>query len=160
MLKKVILLSILSLFILTVFVLAEEKAAPVSSMKSDLIVDQLYVKILDKIPKEGIKVRVVFTVKNVSSYSTNSALTSEGKKNCSEGCFIVRLNVLRNYPYGRYAMLCEKKCRPLRSGESETFYCDDFVKVGTESKYQSLADYFNWIDESNEANNEKTTSIR
>ncbi len=158
MLKKLFSLSILTIFLFRVL-FAQGVVVP-PPKKPDLVIDQLYVKIIQKIPKEGMKVRIVFVVKNISPYPTGSALTPEGKKMCPTGCFMVRLNVLRNYPSGTYTMLCEKRCKPLRGGESVTFYCDDFVKIGTESKYQALADYRNWIDESNEGNNEKTTSIR
>ncbi len=157
MFKKLLVLSILSLF--PIGIMSSQGSFP-PPQKTDLIIDQLYVKVLQNIPKEGMKVRVVFVVKNISSYPTASSLTPDGKRNCPTGCFIVRLNVLRNYPSGIYTKLYEDKCKPLRGGESFTFYCDDFVKIGTESKYQALADFLNWIDESNEANNEKTTSIR
>lgn len=149
------------LMIFTIFIMgisaAQDAVAP---KKSDLVIDQLDIKVLKEIPKEGKKVRVVVVVKNISSYPTFSSLTADGQAKCPKGCFIVRLNVLRNYPSGSYAQLCERKCGPLRGNESYTFYCDDFVKSGTESKYQALADFLNWIDEANEGNNEKTTSIR
>lgn len=157
MFKKLFLLGVLTIFFIGI--LSSQGTFP-PPKKPDLIIDQIYVKILQKIPKEGMKVRVVFVVKNISPYPTALSLTPYGKKNCPTGCFIVRLNVLRNYPSGIYTKLCEHKCKPLKGGESYTFYCDDFVKIGTESKYQALADFLNWIDESNEANNEKTTSIR
>lgn len=148
------------IFLMVGSTIGEEKAGGVPIKKPDLVIDQIYVKLIQKIPNEGLKVRVVFVVKNISSYPTGSALTVKGKRNCSEGCFIVRLNVLRNYPSGTYTKLYEGKCKALNTGESFTFYADDFIKAGTESKYQALADFLNWIDESNEANNEKTTSFR
>lgn len=157
MFKKIFSLSILT--ILLFGILSSQVSFP-PPKKPDLIIDQLYVKVLQKIPNEGMKVRVVFVVKNISPYPTASSLTPAGKKNCPAGCFIVRLNVLRNYPSGTYNKLYESRCKLLKGGESFTFYKDDFVKIGTESKYQALADFLNWIDESNEANNEKTTSIR
>lgn len=160
MLKKISIFIFLVFFLMVSLITAEDKAGFAPVKKSDLIIDQIYVKVLQKIPNEGMKVRVVFVVKNVSSYPTKSALTLNGKTNCPEGCFRVRLNVLRNYPTGTYTKLYEDKCKPLDGGESFTFYADDFVKAGTESKYQALADNLNWIDEVNEANNEKTTSIR
>jgi len=156
MFKKLFSLSILTIFLFGV--LSAQGGVVPPPKKPDLVIDQLYVKILQKIPNEGMKVRIVFVVKNISPYPTSSSLTPEGKKMCPTGCFMVRLNVLRNYPSGTYTMLCEKRCKPLREGESVTFYCDDFVKIGTVSKYQALADYLKWIDESNEGNNEKTTS--
>jgi|GEM_PF-2513360 len=158
MFKKLFSLSSLTIF--TFGVLGAQGVVMPLPKQPDVVIDQLYVKILEKIPKEGMKVRVVFVVKNISSYPTGSALTPEGKKMCPTGCFMVRLNVLRNYPSGTYTLLCEKKCKPLRGGESVTFYCDDFVKIGTESKYQALADYLNWIDEAHEGNNEKTSSAK
>lgn len=156
MLKKLFLFSILTIFLLGILSSQSTSSPP---KKPDLIIDQIYVKVLQKIPNEGMKVRVVFVVKNISSYPTFSSLTPDGKRNCPTGCFIVRLEVLRNYPTGTYSRLCDFRCKPLKGGESYTFSCDDFVKIGTQSKYHALADFLNWIDESNESNNDGTTLI-
>jgi hypothetical protein len=127
-------------------------------LKPDLVVERLNIEI-SPIGTGTIawKAKVIVTVKNLGGSTSAHTLTTEGAARRSEGAFKVKLEWTDDR--SGYIGLCDSGIAELARGASKDFFCEDTIPSMTFRRYRATADYMNWIDESNETNNEKTNSL-
>jgi hypothetical protein len=122
----------------------------------DLIVQRLNMEVTSMEP-ENWELKVIVTVKNQGGSTSSRTLTSEGAARRSGGSFKAKIEWTDDR--SPYVRLCESGISALAAGASKDFFCEDTIPRGTFRRYRATVDYLDWIDESNETNNQTTNSL-
>lgn len=109
--------------------------------KPDLIVEKVYLKKIDSIDNQKIKIKIEVLIKNISSTDAGPFLT------VVEGAF---------YPPGNLFEIGKKTLNKLSAGESFEFSLEDWFPFSKDIKFLVIVDKENSVSESNEANNQMT----
>jgi hypothetical protein len=126
--------------------------------KADLLVEKIEFK-ATPVPGKGTDLQILYTIYNNSSVPIRNCPTAAGKamwnSHPKTAYTFETIIGYRDYPNGVYKTLdtvgwdLEGHCR-------FTFMAAQLVPAGCRRQYIIRADHNNWIDESNENNNDKT----
>jgi hypothetical protein len=125
-------------------------------LKPDLIVQRLNMEVTS-MGAENWRMKVIVTVKNQGGATSSRTLTAEGAARRSGGSFKAKIEFTDDR--SPYVTLCESGVTALAAGATKDFYCQDTIPRETFRRYRATVDSLDWIDESNETNNQQTNSL-
>ena len=127
--------------------------------RPDLVVEKMVFSIIPNPARKGDDVSVEYTIANLSQTPTRDRPTAAGRSYwashpASNGLFDVSI-LGRTLPNGTFVRMAGNQIELGASGRI-TIGTVEFVPTGTKREYKVKADYYDWIDELNESNNERT----